>query len=174
MIPRAYYDHIKSYLQLSYVVHYHYFPFSVLIIFSSSGPVHFMKEFQHPCIFKWEIRRVSKQKGNFERIICNHRQMIRNTDSSNECQHIISLQKPQETHLPSLVTTLERGAGHQFSACPTEYSEDTMCFCGPQSLAPRKVMFTSPLFHTPIWHIKKEHMENENNFLSYKVCYQKS
>lgn len=163
----------KSYLQLSYVVHSHYFPFAVLIILSHSGPVYFMKAFQHPCIFKWGIRRVSKQKGNFERIICDYRQIVRNTNSSSEFQNIINLQKPMK---PTCChwSSLERGAGHQFSAGPTEYSEDTMCFCEPQSLAPHEVMFTSPLFHSPIWHIKNEHMENENNFLSYKVSYQKS
>lgn len=133
-----------------------------------------MKGFQHPCIFKWEIRRVSKQTGNFERIISDYRQMVRNMDSSNGGQHIISLQKPHGIYLSSLVITLERGVGHQFSAVPTEYSEDTMCFCGPQSLSAHEVIFTSPLFHIPIWPIKKEHMENENNFLSYKVSYKKS
>lgn len=104
----------KSYLQLSYVIHSHYFPFAVLIILSHSGPVYFMKAFQHPCIFKWEIRRVSKQKGNFERIFCDYRQIVRNTDSSSECQNIIDLQKPHETHLPSLVITGERSRSPVF------------------------------------------------------------
>lgn len=71
-----------------------YFLLSILI-FIYSG--HFMKEFQHTCIFNWDIRRVSKHKGIFERIICDCRQMGENTDSSKDCKHI-SLQKPGEAH----------------------------------------------------------------------------
>lgn len=86
--------------------------------FRSSKPMHSMWEFQSICIFQWEIRRMLKQKGILGRIICEHRQMARDMYSSSECQGTVTLQKPAETHVLSLVITLERGAGHQFSSCP--------------------------------------------------------
>lgn len=129
------------------------FPFSVLIIFISSGPVHFTKGFQYTCIFKWGVRKVSKHKGIFEGIICDCRQMAENTDSSKDYQHIFSLQKSNETHLPSLVIMLEREAGHQFSPGPTEYSEDLIS-------STTWVMFNSPFFsYTHLTHQKGTHEE---------------
>ena len=133
-----------------------YFPFSILIIFISSGPVHFMKGFQNTCIFKWEIRRVSKHKGIFERIICDCRQMAGNTDSGKDMPVYHQFTKARKNPL-----ALTGQHARERSRSPIFYRPQSVQRTSSLLISCTTwVMVTSPFFHTSIWHIKKEHMRN--------------